>query len=60
MLVHQMNRLNSPASIVANHDAATFPEIYLKNVSFIFVFNNFNSNILGEHIIIIFSFTLGR
>ncbi|XP_076810972.1 RNA cytosine C(5)-methyltransferase NSUN2-like [Clavelina lepadiformis] len=31
MLVHQMNRLNSPASIVVNHDAATFPEIYLKN-----------------------------
>nr|CAB3264454.1 tRNA (cytosine(34)-C(5))-methyltransferase [Phallusia mammillata] len=31
MLVHQINRLNSPSSIIVNHDAATFPDIYLKN-----------------------------
>ena len=27
-----MNRLNSPSAIIVNHDAATFPEIMIKNV----------------------------
>lgn len=31
MLVHQIQRLNSPSTIIVNHDAAFFPEIYVKD-----------------------------
>jgi len=35
MLVHQISRLTSPSSLIVKHDAATFPEIYLKEVNVI-------------------------
>lgn len=31
MLVHQTNRLNSPVSLVVNHDGARFPQLMIKN-----------------------------
>ncbi|KAL2316128.1 Multisite-specific tRNA:(cytosine-C(5))-methyltransferase trm4b [Schizosaccharomyces pombe] len=33
MLVHQINRLNSPNILVVNHDASTMPNIYVKGSS---------------------------
>ena len=33
MLVHQINRLSSPSTLIVNHDAATFPEVHVKDVS---------------------------
>lgn len=31
MLVHQTSRLNSPVSLIVNHDGARFPELMIKN-----------------------------
>jgi len=33
MLVHQIQRLNSPSSLIVNHDAAHFPELYIKTAN---------------------------
>nr|XP_018673469.1 tRNA (cytosine(34)-C(5))-methyltransferase [Ciona intestinalis] len=31
MLVHQIGRLHSPSTLIVNHDASNFPEIFIKN-----------------------------
>jgi len=46
MLVHQIQRLNSPSSLIVNHDAAHFPEIYIKTV-FLILISFFYANFIN-------------